>query len=116
MPWASSRSSTSAVAAFLPAAASTRGEPRITRCGGVGLGELQLVGQGEQSLLGAVVEVAFELATCVVGRLDDSGPRRSQISELGQRFGAEPFVVDGQRDAAPISRSRSWVAASDRRG
>ena len=58
--------------------------------------ELELVGQCEQPLLGAVVEVAFELAPGVVSGLDDANPRRPQVGELRQRLGAQPFVVDGQ--------------------
>ena len=44
--------------------------------------ELQLQRDRHEPLLGAVVEVALDLAACPVGRLDDARARRAHLGEL----------------------------------
>jgi len=60
------------------------------------LHKLELDPERDEALLGAVVDVAFNASALAISGFDDARPRRSQIVELGQRFGAEPFVVDRQ--------------------
>jgi hypothetical protein len=52
--------------------------------------------QGDQPLLGTVVQVAFELAPGRVGGLHDAGPRLLHLGQLCPDLGSHPRVV--QRD------------------
>ena len=98
MPWASSRSSSRAAAVSSPAASSIRASSLVTIGGRAGTREAQVVGQREQPLLGAVVEVALEPAPLGVAGLDDPRARRAQIMELGQHLGLQPFVLEREPD------------------
>ena len=106
MPWARARSSWTA---------SWRPSPswsRISQRGlGVALGQLagqaDVHGQRHQVLLGAVVEVALDLAPGRVGGGHDAGPGRLQLVGLAPHLvegllqgGVELDVVQGQPDLA----------------
>ena len=71
MPWASSRSSSRAAAVSSPAASQPAGELLVTVGSRGGTREPELVGERQESLLGAVVEVALEPAPLGVAGLDD---------------------------------------------
>ena len=106
MPWASARSSCDRV---LQVALDLVDH----RHGVVGVvldripGEAQLDGEGDEVLLGAVVEVALELAPLGVAGRDDAGPRllqlvvaQLQLVEAGLQGGVELHVVQRQGDLA----------------
>ena len=70
-------------------------------------GQADLDRHGHQVLLGAVVQVALDLATRVVGRGDDTGPRGPQLevplAQLVERRlqgRVESDVVQGQAERA----------------
>ena len=60
------------------------------------LREPQVVGERQQPLLRAVVEVALEPAPLGVAGLDDARPRGAQLVELGERLGPQRLVLDGE--------------------
>ena len=70
-------------------------------------GQAEVDGQGDQVLLGAVVEVALDPAPLGVAAGDDPGPRLAQVVgllaqlvERGLERGVELGVVEGQADLA----------------
>ena len=70
-------------------------------------GQADLDGHGHQVLLGAVVQVALDLAAGVVGGGHDAGPRGPQLQvalaqlvEGGLQGRVEPHVVQGQAERA----------------
>jgi hypothetical protein len=65
---------------------------------GLGAGEPEVVGEGQQALLGAVVQVAFQPAAFAVAGLDDADAGGSQVFELRQDLGLQPFVLQCQPD------------------
>ena len=65
---------------------------------GLGAGEPEVVGEGQQALLGAVVQVAFQPAAFAVAGLDDADAGGAQLVELGERLGLQPFVLQRQPD------------------
>ena len=68
-------------------------------------GETQVVGEGEQPLLRAVVQVALEAPPSGVSCLDDPGARSLQVVELRQHLGLEPLVLDRKpRPGADLPR------------
>ena len=114
MPWARSRSSLRAAAVAPRRSAVASAVVAVGR--GVAQGQRSSYDEREQALLGAVVEVALDAAARRVAGLDDPRTRRAQVLELGEHLGAEPLVVDRERAAAPISRSRSCAPGAPRRG
>jgi hypothetical protein len=65
---------------------------------GPGAGQSEVVGEGQQSLLGAIVQVAFQPAPLGVASLDDADAGGSQVVELSQDLGLEPFVFQREPD------------------
>ena len=53
--------------------------------------------QGDELLLGAVVEVALEPLALLVAGGDDPGPRRLDLGQLRLDLRLEPVVLDGRR-------------------
>jgi hypothetical protein len=100
-----------------------RGEDRLqlwyTARGGRAARHPQLVRQGEQPLLRAVVEIALKSAAFCIARFHDPGPGRAKILQLGQDAGLESFVVHREpgrrpdRPLKPISIRGSRVVAHD---
>ena len=92
------------MAGCFPGLPSRRGEDRlqlrITRRGGAPC-HPQLIRQGEQPLLRAVVEIALKAAAFGVARFHDPGPGRAKILQLGQDPGPEPFVVHREPGSRP---------------
>ena len=74
--------------------------------------EPQVVGQREQPLLRAVVQVALEPAPRGVAGLDDARSRGAQLAQLGERLGPERSFSTASRAAAPIVRSSSGSSTS----
>ena len=95
MPRASSRSS--AVACSSSAVASSSS---FAGLGGVLLqpraGQLQVQGECQQPLLGAVVEVALDSSALPVAGLDDARARGAQLLEPGAELGVEALVLHPQ--------------------
>jgi hypothetical protein len=99
------------------------GEDRLqlwyTRRGGRAPRQPQLIRQGEQPLLRAVVEIALKPAAFGVARPHDPGPGRAKILQLGQDPGLESFVVHREpgrrpdRPLKPVSICGSRVVAHD---
>ena len=56
--------------------------------------------EGDEALLGAVVEVALESPPLGVGGVDDPRPRVSGLLELGAQLGEEPLVVERETGGA----------------
>jgi len=56
----------------------------------------QVVREGEQALLGAVVEVALKSSPLRVSPLDDSRPRTAQVLELCEDLRLKPLVLHGE--------------------
>ena len=131
MPWAMSRRSASAAGARCDGGVEHR---RLTRIGGLGAGETQFEGDGQQPLLRAVVQVALDPAAGVVRGPDDATADRPERLELVEYLGHQPLVVDGEprrrpdlvpefavvvqraivgddRDRAPGCERRSWWPA-----
>ena len=54
----------------------------------------QLVGEGKQPLLGAVVEVALEPAPLDISGLDDARARFAEVVELRQHLGLEALILE----------------------
>ena len=61
------------------------------------LDERELQGQGDQPLLGTVVEVALDAPSLGVGGGDDPLPGRLQLGEPGLGLGLQPPVLQGDR-------------------
>ncbi len=61
-----------------------------------GASEPQVVGEREQLLLRAVVEVALQPAPLRVARRDDAGARGAQLADLGEQLGAQRLVLHGE--------------------
>ena len=74
-------------------------------------GEPQLVGQREQTLLGAVVEVALEQAPCGVAARDDPSARAAEVLELCRTAACSRSLSTARRAAAPISRSSAGASS-----
>jgi hypothetical protein len=94
---------------------------------GMGAGEPEVVGEGQQALLGAVVQVAFQPAAFAVAGLHDADPGGAQLVELGQRLGLQSFVLQRQPDGGAefafqvgqrrgVGDDRDLVAVADQRG
>ena len=92
MPWASSRSSSTARRSSA-SASSRRVAPAILSLPSRERGS-QRERQPDEPLLRAVVEVALEPPALGVARLDDAGARSAQMLELRARFGLEALVLD----------------------
>ena len=79
---------------------------------GVGSCPSKVVGEAEQALLGAVVQVAFQLAASFVAGVDDPRPRLAELVHLGEYLGSQALVVERE---AKVGTERSfeleWVAA-----
>jgi hypothetical protein len=60
---------------------------------GTGAGEPQVVGEGQQALLGAVMQVALQPPAFGVAGLDDADAGGAQLVELSERLGLQPFVL-----------------------
>ena len=76
-----------------PGRASPAGPGRIDR---PGLGELEGQRQRDESLLGAVVQIALDSAPLGVPGGHDPGPGCADVLELGADLGLEPLVVERQ--------------------
>ena len=94
MPWARSRSWSMASRA----SAARRSSVSTVPCGSLSdgvAGKSEVQREGDELLLGAVVEVAFDAATLGIGRRHQPGPRRPQVgvgdAEVGQG-GAQRLV------------------------
>ena len=66
-----------------------------------GAGEPDVVGQGQQPLLGAVVQVPLQPAAFGIGGLHDAGPGGAKLLELGEQLGLQPFVLQAEPDGRP---------------
>ena len=81
------------------------GERRLPEGVAVGLragaGEPDVIGQGQEPLLGAVVEVPLEPAALGIGGLDDASAGGAELAELGEQFGLQPFVLQAEPDGGP---------------
>ncbi len=106
MPWASARSSAMA-SCRLPRTSSIIASASVGSSATDVLGEAQLDRQRDEVLLGAVVEVALELAPLRVAGGHDAGARGaqlvvglSQLVERGLQGGVELHVVQGETDLA----------------
>ena len=64
------------------------------------LGHAQVQGEGDETLLGAVVEVALESPPLGVGGVHDPRPRVSGLLELSAQLGEEPLVVERETGGA----------------
>ena len=71
-------------------------EPLAERALRSGAGQAQVEDDGQQALLRAVVEVAFQASPGLVRRRDDARPRVTQLLELGEHLGAQRLVLDRQ--------------------
>jgi hypothetical protein len=65
---------------------------------GLGAGEPEVVGEGQQALLGAIVQVAFQPPSFAVAGLHDADARGTQLVQLGERLGLQPLVLQRQPD------------------
>ena len=94
---------------------------------GTGAGEPQVVGEGQQALLGAVVQVALQPAAFAVAGLDDADPGGAQLVELRERLGLQPLVLQRQPDGGAeltlqvgegcgVGDDRDPAAVADQRG
>ena len=95
MPRASSRSSASAAASLSASSSTVAGQLGVLL--EPGAQQAQVERERDELLLGAVVQVALDLAAGVVGRLDDPAPRVAQLLEPGPQVGLQALVVDRQR-------------------
>src|SRR5205085_12703594 len=59
-------------------------------------GDAQVVGEREQTLLRAVVQVALEPPALRISAFDHARPRRLQVAEPGEQLGLESLVLDRQ--------------------
>jgi hypothetical protein len=73
----------------------------VTVVPGAGAGEPDVVGQSQQALLGAIVEVSFEPAAFGIGGFDDAGPGRAKLFEPGKQFRLQALVLDAEPDRGP---------------
>ena len=73
-----------------------RGERRVAVCLGVPVGEAQLVGECEEPLLGAVMQVALETTPLLVRDLDDARSRGAHRLELCQHLRLQALVLDSE--------------------
>ena len=68
-------------------------------------------------LLRAVVKIAFEDPTCVVGCGDETRPRRSQLDELSLRPSMQALVFEGEAGGGghtfDLSRVTEQIVAMD---
>ena len=76
------------------------GSDRVERGRNRGLDGAQLEREGDELLLGAVVQVPFDPAPLRVARGDDARPGRGNLGELAFELGPEPLVVGGEPDWA----------------
>jgi hypothetical protein len=70
--------------------------------------ELECEPERQQSLLGAVVEVALESPTLLVARGDDACPRCAELDELRAQLGLQALVLEGE------SCGRAWPRIQER--
>ena len=85
-----------------------RARDQLIVVGHTGAREAEVVRDGQQPLLCAVMEISLEPAPLGVTDLDDPGAGRAQILELGEHFGLESLRCRWRVcAAAPISRSSS---------
>ena len=75
------------------------------------LGHAQVEGEGDEALLGAVVEVAFESPPLGVGGVHDARARVSGLRELGSQLGEEPLVVEREAGGAGDGVEQGGVLA-----
>jgi len=66
-----------------------------------GAGEPDVVGQGQQALLAAVVEIPLQPAAFGIGGFHDLGAGGAQFFELGEQLGLQPLVVQAEPDGRP---------------
>jgi len=94
---------------------------------GVRAGEPEVVGEGQQPLLGAVVQVAFQPAAFAVAGLDDADAGGSQLVELRERLGLQPLVLQRKPDSGAdlalqvgqccdVGDDRDLAVVTDQRG
>ena len=79
-------------------------------------GSRQLEGQGEghESLLSTVVEVALDPPALGVAGSDDPGPRRLDGIELDANLRLEPLVLEGETGRRGDRGHQSWPLAERR--
>jgi hypothetical protein len=65
------------------------------------LGDSKLQGEGQEPLLGAVVQIPFEGATRGVGGCHHPCPGLAQVPHLGQELRSQALVVDGEHSGRP---------------
>ena len=88
------------------------GAPRavpLLRVLGAGQRQSELQGDGDQSLLGAVVQVALDPPPLGVRGRDDADPGSGQLVEAFLELAAQPFVVGGESDGRGDGRDQPWV-------
>ena len=95
MPRASSRSSAVACSSSSEASSSSDAASAVTP--ELRPREPEVEGERDQTLLGAVVEVALDAPSLGVARLDDAGARRAKLLDAGAELGVEPLVLHPER-------------------
>jgi hypothetical protein len=112
MPRASSRRSR--IAASRSCAALSRSSPAACGSRSRRARRAQGEGEGDELLLGAVVEVALDAPPRRVGALDDPRPRGAQLLHVGAQLGVEALVLQRQRGRA-AHRAHELGLVGDRR-
>ena len=70
--------------------------------------------QGNESLLGAVVEVALDAAPLGVAGLDDPCPRGANLLELRANLGRKPLILDRKAFEVSVVQQKEHVAVGVR--
>jgi hypothetical protein len=63
--------------------------------------EPDVVGQRQETLLGAVVQVSLQPAAFTVSGLDDPGTGGAEFLQLGEQFRLQPLVLQAEPDSGP---------------
>ena len=95
MPWASSRKLREGRLSLFLRRRENRRQLRIAISVGSDAGPAQLVGEQEQTLLSAVVQVALEPAALGVAGVHDARTGGAELLELRSHLGLELLVLDG---------------------
>ena len=111
IPRASSRSSASASCSSPRSPRAARRPARRRRCD---RRELERHTEGEQPLLGTVVQVALQPAPLLIARTHDPRPRLAQLGKLRAQLGLQPLILHGEACGRPGRLEERRLIQQDR--